>query len=61
MTSLTRADWEQRAQALAIECRAFIHGQYTPAVSGATFDCISPIDGRLLARDMTRMICLQVE
>ena len=50
MTSLTRADWEQRAQALAIECRAFIHGQYTPAVSGATFDCVSPVDGRLLGK-----------
>ena len=50
MTSLTRADWEQRAQSLAIECRAFVHGQLTDAVSGATFDCISPVDGRLLGK-----------
>ena len=50
MTSLTRADWEQRAQALAIECRAFLHGQPVDAVSGATFDCISPVDGRLLGK-----------
>ena len=50
MTSLTRADWEQRAQALAIECRAFVHGQPVDAVSGATFDCISPVDGRLLGK-----------
>ncbi|WP_137819043.1 aldehyde dehydrogenase [Pseudomonas sp. 2FG] len=50
MTTLTRADWEQRAQALVIEGRAFIHGEYTAAVSAATFDCISPVDGRLLTK-----------
>ncbi|OEC36907.1 4-guanidinobutyraldehyde dehydrogenase / NAD-dependent aldehyde dehydrogenase [Pseudomonas cuatrocienegasensis] len=49
MTTLTRADWEQRAQQLNIEGRAFIHGEYRPAVSGATFECLSPVDGRLLA------------
>jgi 4-guanidinobutyraldehyde dehydrogenase / NAD-dependent aldehyde dehydrogenase len=45
MTSLTRADWEQRAKTLTIETRAFVHGQYRPAESGATFECISPVDG----------------
>ncbi len=50
MTVLTRSDWEQRAQALKIERRAFIHGDYCDAVSGATFDCISPVDGRVLAQ-----------
>ncbi|PAU55073.1 aldehyde dehydrogenase [Pseudomonas indica] len=50
MTTLTRADWEQRAQSLAIEGRAFIHGEYTGAASGETFECISPVDGRLLGR-----------
>ncbi|MNQ59111.1 Aldehyde dehydrogenase PuuC [compost metagenome] len=49
MTSLTRADWEQRAKTLKIEGRAFIHGEYRAAVSGATFACISPVDGRMLA------------
>ena len=49
MTTLTRADWEQRAQQLKIEGRAFINGEYTAAVSGQTFECISPVDGRLLA------------
>ncbi|UTW09785.1 aldehyde dehydrogenase [Pseudomonas benzenivorans] len=49
MTSLTRADWEQRAQNLKIEGRAFIHGEYCAAASGATFECISPVDGRMLA------------
>ena len=48
MTSLTRADWEQRAKNLKIEGRAFVHGEYRAAVSGATFECISPVDGRLL-------------
>ena len=50
MTTLTRADWEQRAQQLQIEGRAFIHGESTDAVSKATFDCISPVDGRLLGK-----------
>ena len=48
MTSLTRADWEQRAKTLKIEGRAFVHGEYRTAASGATFECISPVDGRLL-------------
>ena len=48
MTTLTRADWEQRAQQLNIEGRAFINGQYTHAASEATFECLSPIDGRVL-------------
>jgi 4-guanidinobutyraldehyde dehydrogenase/NAD-dependent aldehyde dehydrogenase len=50
MTTLTRADWEQRAQDLKIEGRAFIDGEYTAAASGETFDCLSPVDGRMLAR-----------
>ncbi|WP_116892760.1 aldehyde dehydrogenase [Pseudomonas syringae] len=50
MTTLTRADWEQRARNLKIEGRAFIQGEYTAASSGETFDCISPVDGRLLAK-----------
>ncbi|UVE17696.1 aldehyde dehydrogenase [Pseudomonas sp. LS44] len=50
MTSLTRADWEQRAEALKIEGRAYIQGEYTAAASGATFDCISPVDGRMLGQ-----------
>lgn len=50
MTTLTRADWEQRAQALKIEGRAFIDGEYTAAASGETFDCLSPVDGRMLAK-----------
>ncbi|EIK51711.1 aldehyde dehydrogenase family protein [Stutzerimonas stutzeri TS44] len=50
MTTLTLADWQQRARDLRIEGRAFIQGEYTAAADGARFDCISPIDGRLLAQ-----------
>jgi 4-guanidinobutyraldehyde dehydrogenase/NAD-dependent aldehyde dehydrogenase len=50
MADLTLADWQQRAQGLKVEGRAFINGQYTPAVSGATFECVSPVDGRLLGQ-----------
>ncbi len=50
MTTLTRADWEQRARELKIEGRAYINGEYTAAVSNETFECISPVDGRLLAQ-----------
>lgn len=50
MTQLTQADWEARALELSIEGRAFIDGRYVSAKSGATFDCFSPIDGRLLTK-----------
>jgi 4-guanidinobutyraldehyde dehydrogenase/NAD-dependent aldehyde dehydrogenase len=45
---LSLAAWEHRVKSMSIETRAFINGQYTAAVSGETFDCISPIDGHLL-------------
>ncbi|MCY1501474.1 NADP/NAD-dependent aldehyde dehydrogenase PuuC [compost metagenome] len=50
MSTLTRADWEARAQNLKIEGRAFVNGEYVDAASGQTFDCISPVDGRFLAK-----------
>jgi gamma-glutamyl-gamma-aminobutyraldehyde dehydrogenase len=43
-------DWRQRAAALQPDGRAFIGGQRVPAHAGDTFDCVSPIDGRLLAK-----------
>jgi 4-guanidinobutyraldehyde dehydrogenase/NAD-dependent aldehyde dehydrogenase len=43
-------DWHARARALAINGQAFIDGAYGPAASGATFDCVSPIDARVLAQ-----------
>ncbi len=46
----TLPDWHARARALDINAKAFIDGRYVAAASGATFDCVSPIDGRVLAR-----------
>jgi acyl-CoA reductase-like NAD-dependent aldehyde dehydrogenase len=43
-------NWHERARSLAIEGRAFIDGRYVDAASGETFDCVSPIDGRVVAR-----------
>ena len=41
-------DWAARAAALSIDGRAVIDGQRREAASGQAFDCISPIDGRML-------------
>ena len=40
--------WHERARTLRIDGRAVIDGQRRDAASGATFECRSPIDGRLL-------------
>ncbi|MGE8322859.1 MAG: aldehyde dehydrogenase [Pseudomonas sp.] len=50
MTNTTLSMWNVRAQGLKIEGRAFIGGDYTHAIEGQTFDCLSPVDGRLLAK-----------
>ncbi len=50
MPSLTFADWQQRARDLRIEGRAFIQGEYCAAAQSGQFDCISPVDGRVLAQ-----------
>jgi len=42
--------WQQRAASLSPQHQAFIDGRYVDAMSGRTFDCLSPIDGRRLAR-----------
>ena len=42
--------WHERAAALEIDGRAFINGQRVWAASGQTFDDLSPVDGRLLAK-----------
>lgn len=46
----TREDWEKRAAELTFPSQAFINGQYVDALSGATFACESPIDGRILTQ-----------
>ena len=45
-----RAAWAAAAQALAIEGRALIDGRLEGARGGRSFDDVSPIDGRVIAR-----------
>jgi len=42
--------WHERAKRLEFRTQAFIDGRYVDAASGATFDCINPATGKLLAR-----------
>ncbi len=44
------AQWCQRAEALSIRAQAFIDGRFVDAADGKRFDCVSPIDGRVLAQ-----------
>ena len=46
----TAQEWHQHAAGLSFRNQAFIDGRSVNALSGATFDCISPVDGRLLTR-----------
>jgi len=43
-------DWQTLARTLAPRTEAFIGGKYAPAVSGATFDCINPANGQVIAK-----------
>jgi acyl-CoA reductase-like NAD-dependent aldehyde dehydrogenase len=43
-------EWRELAKSLAPRTQAFIDGKYVPAISGATFDCINPADGKLIAQ-----------
>jgi len=45
---MSNIDWRARAAELRIDGRAVIGGKRVAAQSGETFDCISPIDGRVL-------------
>jgi acyl-CoA reductase-like NAD-dependent aldehyde dehydrogenase len=45
----TSAHWRAQAAALSPRDLAIINGRAEPALSGATFECISPIDGARLA------------
>ena len=49
-TPKTREHWQKLADTLSFRHQAFIDGRYVDAASGQTFDCISPIDGRVLAK-----------
>ncbi|WP_397534297.1 aldehyde dehydrogenase [Roseateles sp.] len=46
--SATRINWHERAAALRIDGRPLIGGRRVDTQSGEQFDCISPIDGRVL-------------
>lgn len=46
----TRDSWQSLADALQPRTQAFIDGRFVDAASGRTFDCLSPVDGRVLAR-----------
>ena len=43
-------DWRARAASLEIRNKIFIDGEYRDAVSGKTFDCVSPIDGQVICQ-----------
>ncbi|MBC7483811.1 MAG: aldehyde dehydrogenase PuuC, partial [Rhizobacter sp.] len=43
-------DWHARAAEIALDGRALIAGKRVAAVTGETFDCISPINGRVLTQ-----------
>ena len=43
-------DWRELAKTLTPRTQAFIDGKYRSAVSGATFDCINPANGQVIAQ-----------
>ncbi len=43
-----KTDWHAQAAAMQFDGRAFINGKRVAAQSGATFTCLSPVDGRKL-------------
>src|SRR4030095_5902944 len=46
----TAANWHSRASSLRPAAPAFINGRSVDALCGETFDGLSPIDGRQLAK-----------
>jgi acyl-CoA reductase-like NAD-dependent aldehyde dehydrogenase len=48
--ALSLDDYRGRAAALSYRNQAFIGGKYVAAASGKTFDCVSPIDGKVLTQ-----------
>ncbi|BFM49179.1 aldehyde dehydrogenase [Marinomonas sp. THO17] len=43
-------EWQALKNTLTLPNQAYINGQFCPAISGATFDCINPADESLLAQ-----------
>jgi 4-guanidinobutyraldehyde dehydrogenase / NAD-dependent aldehyde dehydrogenase len=50
MAAQPQISWHDRARDIRPRTQAFINGKYVDARSGETFDCVSPIDGRLIAK-----------
>ncbi|MCW5732156.1 MAG: aldehyde dehydrogenase [Alphaproteobacteria bacterium] len=46
----TLDDWKSRAASLSIRGQAFIGGKSEASETGKTFDCVSPIDGKVIAK-----------
>ncbi|HXC57794.1 MAG TPA: aldehyde dehydrogenase [Steroidobacteraceae bacterium] len=49
MSTSSLPDWHARARQLTPRTGVFIDGEFRAAQSGESFDCISPIDGRVIA------------
>ena len=43
-------DWRALAKTFSPRTQAFIDGRYVPAISGATFDCVNPANGQVIAK-----------
>ena len=46
----THAQWIERAQQLSTATGHFIEGRHVPSIDKASFDCINPANGRVLAQ-----------
>ena len=45
-----QAYWSERARQIDLPTDAVINGESTGSVSGRRFDCVSPVDGRMLCQ-----------
>ena len=43
-------DWRALSKSFSPRTQAFIDGRYVPAISGATFDCVNPANGQVIAK-----------
>ena len=50
MSQAVAPDWRQKASSLIYDGRAYVGAQRVEALSGETFDVISPIDGKVVAQ-----------
>jgi len=48
--ALTKSDWQARAEKFKPEARMFINGTFVDAASGKTFDDVSPVSGKVIAK-----------